>query len=493
MNKLTSSVLGLSAAIIGGVVYFLTPQFGTDYTKKPTVPVITLTERIVLPKSVKSEFDWQNNLDKAFNPTPTFMDYLFPYTLCNKATIQKDINTTTHRKTTNNLELRAYLQEQISITNQFKKSDIDKPESYFPNATSCTKELEHKLLTSEVKYQGLASDDNSDRGPDSLFSEDNVNLGVAVKRDKKITKEIMQLAKANPDVKITALPPSESNLSQDNIKLLLKKQYPFGNDFERQEIMSAISMLDRKVLNNSELSDIMALHRGVKVSVLQKIQTQQVISYPAPIGFSPLLLIVPTVRIATFSFVRIVVTSGIYVINSFARIGFFIFGQLMRILSVFLRLVLRLIKKTGKTAPKLLGLSAKALVQTFNQLVLMVSSSPKGMQELPKNTNSTTSNSAKGAKGLLVKSKGFFYLLTHGMMIKTQCFSHLFIYNTCAVITRKPQGQEYEKTFNLPTVKVVILFKKPEQYNNITNYTQAKAKPRSFYESEQLLVKIQKK
>jgi hypothetical protein len=498
MNKLTSSVLGLSAAIIGGVVYFLTPQFGIDYTKKPSLPAVLLTERIVLPKSAKSELTWQNNLDKAINPNPTLMDHIFPYSLCNQVTYEKSISTITHRKTSNKPELRAYLQDQIGITNQLKKTDIDLPKSYFPLATSCEKPLEHKILTAEVQYQGLASDDNSDRGSDSIFSPDDVNLSVAVKRDKKITKEIIQLTKTQPDVKITALPPSESNLSQDNIKLLLRKQYPLGTDFERQEIMSAISMLDRKMMTNNELSDIVALHRGVRISVLQKIQTQQVITFPAPIGLSPLLLLVPTVRVASFSFVRVVVTSCIYILNSIARLGLFIIGQLIRILYAALRLLVRLLKKLKKIASKLaiksLRFTAKLLVLTYNKLVQLISKNRNETNLTPNTNQNITAKDTNGFKVMILKTSSFYYLLANNIIVKTQCFSDLFIYNTCAVITRKPQGQEFEKTYTLPTVKVVILFKKSDPYNNLTYYTRLpKNKPDSVYETEKLLVQIQKR
>jgi hypothetical protein len=505
MNKLTTAVTALSTMVVGGIVYFLTPNFGIDYTKKPAVSPVSLTERIVLPKSQSSQFTWQNNLDKAFKPNPTLMDYIFPYTFCNQVFYESTINTTSHTRTSNKSELREFLQDQIGKTNQLLKKDIPTPKTFFAPATSCTKPLEQKIISAEVQYQGLASDDNSDRGLDSIFSPDSVNLNTAVKRDKKIAKEIIQLTKNQPDVKIVALKPAESNLTPDDIKLLLKKQYPFGNDFERQEIMAQISMIDRKMLNNSELQDIMALHRGVKVSVLQKIHTEQVVSFPAPLALSPLLLLVPTVRISTFSFIRVIVTSSIYVINTIARFGIFLLSKLMQLLALLLRLVAFLLKKLKQKLTKLLLKALKNSIIVTRKLLR------KTAIELSKTPLRLNKFQVVIGKALNTKPLTIVMIMlspftigfnkvnnsTKVLLIKTQSVVHLFIYNGCALISQKPNDEEYQKVFQLPftpKVQVLIHFKKCDQYNNLTKYViKPTIQKSSFYETEKIMVQIIKR
>ena len=388
MNKLSTAITALSTIVFGGIVYFLTPNFGVDYSKKPEVEPVLITKRIVLPKSQASLFTWQNNWDKSIVPNPTLVDYIFPFTLCNQITYQSTIDTTSHTRTSDRSELKEFLQEQIGKTNQLLKKDIPIAISYFTPATSCSKPLDQKILTAEVQYQGLASDDNSDRGESSIFSPDGVNINTAIKRDKKITKEIIQLTKNQPTVKITAIKPAESNLTPDDIKLLLKKKYPFGNDFERQEIMAQISMIDRKMMSNAQLQDLMAIHRGVKVSVLQKIQTQQVVSVPAPLALTPMVLLVPTVRIHTFSFIRVLFTTAVYVINSVARLGILIIDRILELLVVILKILLKYLKRLAKKGAyalyKALKKTIRVSVKTYSYLTVNINKLPMKIYKFKK-------------------------------------------------------------------------------------------------------------
>lgn len=498
MNKLTTAVTALSTIVVGGIIYFLTPNFGVDYTKKPAVQRVSVTERIVLPKSQSSQFTWQSNLDNATNPNPTAIDYIFPYTLCNKATYQSTVNTTSHTRTSNKPELREFLQEQIGKTNQLLKKDIPNPVTFFAPASSCQKELTQKILTAEVQYQGLASDDNSDRGLSSIFSPDDTNINTAIKRDKKIAKEIIQLTKNQPDVKIVAIKPAESNLSPDDIKLLLKKQYPFGNDFERQEIMAQISMIDRKVLKNSELENIMIIHRGVKVSVVQQIQTQQVISFPAPVALTPLLLLVPTIRISTFSFVRVLVTSGIYVINSFARIGISVLSQLIQSLLFILRLIALILKKLGQKISKLAYKATKVLVRSIYFIVITLkqksNSNALKKEKLSKASENLDPNQYGVSPEAVTSSFKNFGYNVESLIIKGNSIIHVIIYNSCAFITSKPNDQEYSKLFSLPfvpRVQLLIHFKKCDQYTKLMSYViESNEKKSSLYETEKIKVQI---
>jgi hypothetical protein len=352
MKKILASFAVLGTSIAAGLALMLTPNFGINFAKKPEPIAVSLLETSKEERNSSSTFDWQNNIDKKINPKPELVDYLFPFSLCKTITYSNDLSKTQWDTTSYDNRITEKVEEEINSSSDFDKTIVKSPKNYVETTQQCRKEIDNKVIGTNISFQALASDDDSDRGAESIFAPDDVNTRKAEIRDKKIKQIIEKIKVDKPNIIFSYSKPIESVITEQEAKLIINKEYPLGTSLEKEEIISVMRLIDSGAKTNKNISNILARHRGVKITTTKQLQTQQIVTFPAPVGFSPLLLLLPPVRITTFAFVRVVLASNIYLINRVLQLGFFTISKLLSLGIYSLRLLKIWLKKFGRFAKK---------------------------------------------------------------------------------------------------------------------------------------------
>jgi hypothetical protein len=351
--RIKTAIASVTSGLVIGLMYFLSPLYGSEYNKNPDKVLYSLSEEQIKHTGSESKFTWQWNLDRNINPEPKFEDYLMPISLCNKVTEKHTTNGQLYGKTSNKTMINGLIATGVKGATDYTKVPIKQAWNPLQSIPSCNIDPEHKVVNAIVEVQARASDDNFDLGSESIFRKDKPNQETAQSRDIKISKAIEGLTTYNSDVvKVIKLDPEEVQFRQEYINQLLEKQFPMGTKLERLEILSKINQSDKQVIKDPNLENLIAQHRGMSVSTTKFVETQQVLTIPAPVGMSPMLLLVPSVRIASFQAVRVVFTSGLFVFNRLTFLGLHLlrqFAQLsiysLRLLRIALRKLIRKAKK----------------------------------------------------------------------------------------------------------------------------------------------------
>ncbi len=353
MSNFSKALSSLTIGLVGGLLYFISPFYGEDKSVKPVKEDFGLRTESVHEKGSDNKFSWQWNLDPKVNPEPNFIDYIMPLSICNTVTYHSEANLSQFGKVVSTDVVKAQIATQVKNATDYSKVPIKEPRNLIQNVPSCNNNASHRVKEAKIEIQAMASDENNDRGFESVFNPDQPNLQKAVSRDALILKAIESIKTYKSDiVTISKLPPEEVKFRDEYIKQLLEKNYPMGTDLERMEILSKINQSDSKIIKDQSLKNLIAQHRGYKVTTTKQIDTQQVVSIPTPVGLTPLLLLVPSVRIATFQSVRIVFTTGLFTVNAFSRLTLHLLSQVAQLSIYALRLVRVLIRKMLRLSKK---------------------------------------------------------------------------------------------------------------------------------------------
>lgn len=360
MSYFSKSLGVITLSLITGVAYFLSPLYGVDYSQKPKDQEFKSESSDI--KAIKSfqQLSLQWNLDPTINPNPTFEDYIAPISVCATVTHIDEQNTESYGATSKPEELKKLIESNISKANVFPESQIRPQWSATSAIPSCEIKPNHLIQQSKITTQAITSDENIDGGPESLFKEDPKNLEIAKLRDVKIKTALGSINNVNPEIiSITELPPIERKFSESAIKALLNKEYPLGKEVEKLEILSKINLVDKGYIDDPKVKEILNQYRGIKIQTIKEIHTDQIISIPTPVGLTPLLLLIPSVRMGTFQTVRFAFTTTLFAFNKICLLVQLITEQLLtlsiyllRRLRIYLRELRRAIKKLLKTSKK---------------------------------------------------------------------------------------------------------------------------------------------
>jgi hypothetical protein len=354
MRNVTRALASVTSGLVVGLMYFLSPMYGnSNYNKAPEKVIYSLSEEQIEHQATENKFTWQWNLDPSINPEPKFEDYLMPISLCNKVTDTNKTSGQVYGKTSSKTLINGQIARAIKDATDYSRVPIQPAWNPIKTVPSCNIDPQHKVVQALIEAKAQASDDNYDLGPESIFRKDKPNLETAQSRDIKIAKALEGLNSYNSDVvKIVKLPPEEVQFRQDYINQLLEKQYPMGTKLERLEILSKINQSDRRVIKDGNLENLISQNRGLSISTTKMVETQHVLTIPAPVGLTPMLLLVPSVRIASFQTVRVVFTTGLFTFNRLTYLGLHLLRQFAQLSLYSLRLLRIALKKLLRVAKK---------------------------------------------------------------------------------------------------------------------------------------------
>jgi hypothetical protein len=355
MNKLRACFAAVAVVLVGGASSLLSIRYGRDYAQKPindAISLVTKTEKII---SEKPDFSWQPNVLTKSNPNPSRYDWFFGATLCNTKTIQVEQTQTDYTTTSNKERLATKLQIESSAGVAIATFAIPEPKTTFKPGKSCVLPTQNMVLSAVVTATPVASDENFDRAPEpsymSMFAPDKENVEIAQVRQKKIETAVAEIkSKADPRVTFVVGPPTESQLTPEQVKAVLNTEYPLYNDKSRAALLSSISLIDNGNLNQANLKQILEQHRGAKVQVTKLGQVQQIESFPIPTGLLPFTFLAPPVRVATFSLTRLVWTTNVYIANRLIALTIFSLDSLAAILNYSFRLIKITARKLRKSS-----------------------------------------------------------------------------------------------------------------------------------------------
>lgn len=354
MNNLRNTFGVIAILFLGGFGTLLSSKFGRDYSQVPAqteIPLITKTEKVI---SETPDFSWQANILNGTNPNPTLTDWMFGATLCNTKTIEVEQTQTKYTSTTSTERLEGKLSDQASIGVAISSYTLPEPTTTLAQAKSCQLTTTHKVLKAVVAATPVASDENNDRSPDPSFmsinSLDKENIEIATIRQAKIAKAIETIkAKSDPRVSFEVGPPTESQLTVQQVQAVLNTEYPlYNSNATRGDIISTINLIDNGNLNQENLKRILAQHRGAKIQVTKLGQVQQIQSIPIPTGLAPLAFLAPPVRAASFSLTRMVFQTNVYIFNRLVTLTIFCLDSLAAILHYSFRLFKITMRKLRK-------------------------------------------------------------------------------------------------------------------------------------------------
>ncbi|MGL4757764.1 MAG: hypothetical protein ACRCXZ_00370 [Patescibacteria group bacterium] len=370
MNKLKlnvtlgSSIRVILLGILGGVLYFLSPIYGVDYSAKPKQKDFGTSTETIKGRKKANDISIQWNLDLNKNPKPTLEEIIMPVSICSTTTHTDQTEEMAYEKTSDSNALKDVIQNKVNNAQTYPES-LNRPEwSMSSLGEKCKLPTNNKVAEAKLETQGLASDE-SPRGFTSIFESDLANIETAQVRNKKVSNILSEINIPTGSVlKIAAQKAEEKQFEPGNVKQLLEREFPMGKDLERLEILSKIAQSDGQYTNDQNLRNLLNQHRGVKISTVKEVQTQQIVTLPAPIAMTPLFLLVPSVRVATFSSVRIVFSASLFVFNRLTQLAIFLLEKFSQ-LSVFLLRVLRIALRNLRRKTKQLIAKSKVWADAF--------------------------------------------------------------------------------------------------------------------------------
>lgn len=319
----------LTSFYIIGIITAFSPFWGVDYSEKPDQIKYSTSNEKIEPNGSKNKYTWQVNFNlPKTNEKLDLAHTIFPLSICKKVTYTDKQTISSYQPTNNKKNLKDYVLKEIELKDSILNSLIRPGKNYIPQTNNCNSDINNKVVNTLITFKGLASDENPDRGFSSIFEEDEGNLKTASIREEKFKKILEKIQKENPNLQFKAENAEESKLTEDQVKTVLQKNFTFGSDEEREEILSAISLIDSGILKDVDLQNLLNLHRGVRINTVKDIQTEQLVTYPVPLGLTPLLLLVRSIRMTVFSFARVNIATFTYLVNRFVKLLIFLIKRL---------------------------------------------------------------------------------------------------------------------------------------------------------------------